>query len=108
MMAEQASHFAEDLFLEPDAVAEIEAFLIENAAEQGLTEAAWKINKSIPRSDTLLRITKAPYWIKKHQEISDAVWQDPKVNGKVNCGACHLDADKGTFEDAAMRLPTEK
>ena len=25
--------------------------------------------------------------------------------GRSNCGACHLDADKGTFEDAAMRLP---
>ncbi len=105
MMAEQDTHFAEDLFLEPDTVAEIEAFLVENSAEQGLTEAAWKINQSIPKDQTLLRITEAPYWLKKHQEISDATWQDPKVNGKVNCAACHLDAAKGTFEDAAMHLP---
>jgi len=105
MMAEQDAHFAEDLFLEPDAVAVIEAFLVKNAAEQGLTEAAWKINKSIPKGETLLRITEAPYWLKKHQEISEAVWQNPKVKGKINCAACHLDADKGTFEDAAMRLP---
>jgi len=105
MMAEQGTHFAEDLFLESDAVAEIETFLVENAAEQGLTEAAWKINNSIPKSETLLRITEAPYWIKKHQEISNAIWQNPQVNGKVNCAACHLDADAGTFEDAAMQLP---
>jgi len=105
IMAEQDAHFAEDLFLEPDAVADIEAFLVKNSAEQGLTEAAWKINRSIPKSETLLRITEAPYWLKKHQEISDAIWQDPKINGKVNCAACHLDAEKGTFEDAAMRLP---
>ena len=26
------------------------------------------------------------------------------VNGRVSCGACHLDAEAGTFEDAAMRL----
>ena len=105
MMAEQASHFGEDLFLEPDAVSEIETFLIENAAEQEPTEAAWKINRSIPKSETLLRITEAPYWLQKHQDISDATWKDPKVNSKVNCAACHLDAELGTFEDAAMRLP---
>jgi len=105
MMKAQASHFGEDLFLEPDTVAEINAFLVKNAAEQEQTEAAWKINQSIPKGKTLLRITETPYWLKKHQEITDAVWQNPKVNGKVNCAACHLDAELGTFEDAAMKLP---
>ena len=107
MMQEQASHFEEDLFLEQDTVKEIETFLVENAAEQGLTEAAWKINRSIPKTEILLRITEAPYWIKKHQEISDAVWKHPKVNGRVNCAACHIDAEAGTFEDAAMHLPDD-
>ena len=105
MMEQQASHFEEDLYLEQDTVKEIEAFLIENAAEQGLTEAAWKINRSIAKTETLLRITETGYWIKKHQDISDAVWEHPKVNGKVNCAACHMDAEAGTFEDAAMHLP---
>lgn len=105
MMQEQASHFEEDLYLEQDTVKEIETFLVENAAEQGLTEAAWKINRSIPKTETLLRITETPYWIKKHQDISDVVWKHPKVNGKVDCAGCHLDAEAGTFEDAAMHLP---
>ncbi|MCU7805747.1 MAG: cytochrome b/b6 domain-containing protein [Candidatus Thiodiazotropha sp. (ex Lucinoma borealis)] len=107
MMEDQTSHFEEDLYLEQDIVKEIETFLVENAAEQGLTEAAWKINRSIPNTETLLRITEAPYWIKKHQEISDAVWEHPKVNGKVSCAGCHLDAEAGTFEDAAMHLPDD-
>ncbi len=107
MMEGQASHFGEDLFLEQDAVKEIETFLVENAAEQGLTEAAWKINRSIPKTATLLRIIEAPYWKKKHQEISDAVWERPKVKSKVNCAACHMDAGAGTFEDAAMHLPDD-
>jgi len=107
IMEGQASHFNEDLFLEPDTISEIEEFLVTNAAEQGLTEAAWKINRSIPQSETLLRITESPYWLKKHHEISDAVWKNPKVSGKINCAACHLDANAGTFEDAAMRLPTD-
>ncbi|MCU7800979.1 MAG: cytochrome b/b6 domain-containing protein [gamma proteobacterium symbiont of Lucinoma myriamae] len=107
MMEQQASHFEEDLYLEQDTVKKIEAFLIENAAEQGLTEAAWKINRSIAKTEILLRITETGYWIKKHQEISDAVWEHPKVNGKVNCAACHMDAEAGTFEDAAMHLPDD-
>lgn len=107
IMQEQASHFEEDLSLEQDTVKEIETFLLENAAEQGATEAAWKINRSIPKTETQLRITKAPYWIKKHQKISQAIWDHPKVNGKVNCAVCHLDAEAGTFEDAAMHLPDD-
>jgi cytochrome b len=105
IMEGQASHFGEDLFLEQDTVKEIETFLVDNAAEQGLTEAAWKINRSIPKTATPLRITGTYYWIKKHQAISDAVWEHQKVNGKVNCAACHMDAEAGTFEDAAMHLP---
>jgi len=105
VMDRQASHFGEDLFLEQDTVNEIENFLVDNAAEHGSTEAAWKINRSIPKTATLLRIIEAPYWIKKHQDISDAVWEHPKVNGKVNCAACHMDAEAGTFEDGAMHLP---
>lgn len=107
MMDGQASHFEEDLFLEPDTAKEIETFLLKNAAEQGLTEAAWKINRSVPKAETPLRITETAYWINKHREISDAVWEHPRVNGKVNCAACHLDAEAGTFEDAAMHLPDD-
>jgi cytochrome b len=105
IMKQQASHFDEDLYLEQDTIQIIETFLVKNAAEQGLTEAAWKINRSIPKTETLLRITETNYWVKKHLEIPDTVWKSPKVNGKVNCAACHMDAEAGTFEDAAMRLP---
>ncbi|MCW8882299.1 MAG: cytochrome b/b6 domain-containing protein [Sedimenticola sp.] len=107
MMDGQASHFEENLSLEQDTIKEIEAFLIQNAAEQTVTEAAWKINQSIPQTETVLRITETPYWTKKHQEISDATWKHSKVNGKVNCAACHQDAEAGTFEDAAMHLPDD-
>ncbi|HEC17507.1 MAG TPA: cytochrome B [Sedimenticola sp.] len=107
MMAGQSSHFGEDLFLERDSADEIERFLLENAAEQALTEAAWKINRSIAATETPLRITETPYWVDKHKEIPGRVWEDPRVNGKVNCASCHLDADAGTFEDAAMRIPVD-
>lgn len=105
LMAEQGDHFGEDLSLDAATVTEITDFLMAHAAERGLTEAGRKINASIPAGDTPLRITDTPYWRRKHAEIDAAYWQDKKIGGKGQCGACHLDAKQGTFEDSAMRLP---
>ncbi|MEI7538909.1 MAG: hypothetical protein WCJ76_16955, partial [Comamonadaceae bacterium] len=69
------------------------------------TEPATKIELSIKVDATPLRITETPYWVKKHRDITVADWQSPKVKSRSNCAACHLDAEAGTFEDAAMRLP---
>jgi hypothetical protein len=52
-----------------------------------------------------LRITETPYWVDKHSEIAATDWRLPQVKSKINCAACHLDAEAGTFEDAAMRIP---
>ena len=105
MMDRQNDHFGDTLGLDATTVAEILKFLQDNSAETGMTEAAHKINRSIPRDATPLRITETGYWIKKHLDVEDRVWRNPKVGSKANCGACHLDAEQGTFEDAAMRLP---
>ncbi|BAV34059.1 cytochrome B [Sulfuricaulis limicola] len=101
----QASHFGDDLALDPATVAELREFARRNAAESALTEAAWKINRSIPPQETPLRITETGYWKRKHRDIEDKLWQAPAVRTQANCAACHLDAERGTFEDAAMRLP---
>lgn len=105
MMAEQDKHFGTDLGLDEATGAAVLAFLVNNAAERSSREAAFKINRSIKAGDTPLRITETPYWIAKHREIADAMWRSAKVKSKANCAACHLDAEEGTFEDAAMELP---
>jgi cytochrome b len=105
MLAGQAEHFGTDLALDAPTAATVLAFLVRNAAENSSTEAAFKINRSIPPGVTPLRITETPYWIKKHRDIRESDWQLPLVKSKANCAACHLDALAGTFEDAAMRIP---
>lgn len=105
LMAGQAQHFDNDLGLDAPTSQALLAFLTRSAAENSRTEAAFKINRSIPPAATPLQITETGYWTKKHREISAADWQSPKVKSKANCAACHLDAEAGTFEDAAMRLP---
>lgn len=105
LMAEQDKHFGTDLALDAGVSAAVLDFLVKNAAENSKREAAFKINRSIKSDVTPLRITGTSYWVRKHSEIADLVWRSPKVKSKANCAACHLDAEQGTFEDAAMRLP---
>ena len=105
IMADQSQHFGTDLGLDATTAAALLAFMTANSADQHLTEAAFKIEQSIPRDATPLRVTDTPYWINKHQEIAAADWASPLVKSKNNCAACHSDADKGTFEDAAMQIP---
>ncbi|TAN82722.1 MAG: cytochrome B, partial [Gallionella sp.] len=105
MMAEQDKHFGTDLALDDATSKEVLAFMAGNSAEKSVTEAAYKISRSIKPEDAPLRITETPYWVKKHKGISGSDWRSPKVKSKVNCAACHLDAEAGTFEDAAMHIP---
>jgi cytochrome b len=105
ILAGQGQHFGTDLALDAPTVAALRAFLARNAAENSPTEAAFKINRSIPADATPLRITETPYWVGKHRGIRSTDWQLPLVRIKSNCAACHLDAAAGTFEDAAMRIP---
>ena len=106
IMSEQKQHFGSDLALDAPTTTALLTFLVANSAEQRKTEPATKIELSIKVDATPLRITETPYWVKKHRDITAAVWQSSKVKSRTNCAACHLDAEAGTFEDAAMRLPT--
>jgi cytochrome b len=105
IMVGQASHFGSDLALDPATTAAIQSFLTSNSAEQHATEAAFKIDRSLPPGLSPLRVTETPYWVKKHSKIAPVDWQMPQVKSKSNCAACHLDADASTFLDAAMRIP---
>lgn len=105
LMAEQDRHFGADLALDAQTRQALLAFMESHAAENSTTEAAFKINRSLKNGATPLRITETPYWIKKHKGITESDWRLPQVKSKANCAACHQDAEAGTFEDAAMRIP---
>jgi hypothetical protein len=104
-MAEQQQHFGSDLALDGPTSAALLAFMTANSADQHLTEAGFKIEQSLAPDAVPLRVTETPYWVRKHRDIAATEWQSPPVKSKANCGACHLDAEAGTYEDGAMRLP---
>jgi hypothetical protein len=54
-----------------------------------------------------MRITATPYWIAKHEDLAAAVFQRKTVGRKINCIACHRDAQSGRFDDQAIDIPRE-
>lgn len=105
MLAEQDDHFGEDLFLTPETVAALLEYAKKNSAEQVHREVSWRTLQSLAAEESPLRITESPYWRRVHQDIDASAWELPSVNGKFDCGACHLDALQGGFMNGAMRLP---
>jgi cytochrome b/nitrate/TMAO reductase-like tetraheme cytochrome c subunit len=105
IMAEQAQHFGSDLGLDDATAKSVLAFMVANSAEKHQIEAGYKIESSLAKGATPLRITETPYWVKKHRELAASDWANPLVKSKNNCSACHVDAEVGTYEDAAMRIP---
>lgn len=104
-LAEQDGHFGTHLALDDPTRDALLAFMTGNAAERHATEAAFKINRSVKPETTPLRITETPYWVRKHRGIAESDWRLPQVKSRINCAACHRDAEAGTFEDAAMHIP---
>lgn len=105
LMQKQDDHFGESLGLDAATTKGILAFLERYSADTEMTEPAVRIKRSVAPGAAPLRITETGYWVEKHEDIPEEVWRNPKVGSKANCSACHLDAERGTYEDAAMRLP---
>jgi cytochrome b len=104
IMAGLHDHFGEDAGLPPAAAAETAAFLQAYAAEAWDTKAA-RLLSNVAVADPL-RITAAPFWIRRHRRIDPAVFAAPPVKAKSNCIACHRDAATGRFDAQAIALPT--
>ena len=88
-------HFGSDASLSEPDNKEITAFLVSNAASR------WK-SPTAP-----LRITETAWFKKEHDrdEISPAVWKNPRVKSPSNCGACHTRAESGNFNEDDIKMP---
>jgi cytochrome b len=105
LMAGLQGHFGEDAGIDPQRAAEITGWLAANAAETWDTEAASRFRTVDPAQP--LRVTATPYWRRKHADVPEAVFARASVRTKGNCGACHLDAATGRFDDQAIAIPKD-
>ena len=99
-------HFGDDAELMDEDLPVILDYLVQHAAETSPRRRAVQVTRSVPSSSTPIRISEVPY-IKQAHEPVPKEWIDdnPKVEGRANCDACHPDADKGYYNDANVEIP---
>jgi len=108
LMAPEAleDHFGDDAYLEAPVRDEIEAFLLDHAADDSWYKRSIKVRRSIPKGEAPLRITEVPYIRRKHADLDDArVKDNDKVRTLANCEACHRKAAEGTYDDDTVSIP---
>jgi cytochrome b len=97
-------HFGEDASLSPDVAQHIRAWLTAHAAERYDTLPSVRLTRRIDPTQPL-RVTATGFWRRVHEGISDAVFADRKVGGRVECNACHRDAASGLFAPQSIEVP---
>jgi cytochrome b len=102
VMSNLSDHYGEDASLDEETRFSINSYLNTHDAFRFDTEISHKIGRKVPESG---RMTDTRFWKKRHQEIDKTVFKSPLVGSKVNCGACHGDAESGKFDDAKIHLP---
>ncbi|MGC9419967.1 MAG: diheme cytochrome c [Rhodovulum sp.] len=89
IMGDLENHFGEDARLDDATRAEIEAYLVLNAAPRV---------RRVPDSATPLRISELPWFKHEHdREVSQRMME--RAKSMSNCVACHKGAERGYFED---------
>jgi cytochrome b len=105
LMTNLDNHFDEDASLDKETKDEILTFLVRNSAEYSSTEASKKILWFLSQADPPIRITETPYWKRKHAGIKEKIFNLNGIFSRTNCGACHIDAEMGLFEDSNIKVP---
>ena len=89
-------HFGENAMLDEQTRAEIETYLTQNAADASGRSSG--LLRGVAAGDTPLWISKLPWFTSEHDgEVSRRSLA--KAGSMSNCVSCHLDADRGVFED---------
>lgn len=106
LMGGLEDHFGTDASLEPDDSKNILNYLTNNSAEKFTNyKRSRKINDSIPSYSTPIAITKTPYIIKKHDDISNKLIKQKEVSSLANCKACHTTANTGSYSERDIDIP---
>jgi len=106
IMGNLENHFDENAELDADVQKVLTAYLVKNSAETSNYKRSRKILNSLSKNATPLRITQTPYFIRKHDEVPNRVFKNnPKLGSFSQCDACHTEADKGSYDEDAVRIP---
>ncbi len=99
VMGDLKNHFGDDASLDANLAAKISAYLEANAADTGGAPYGAKLSRGVAVEAAPLRITELPKWVREHRKVSDQEWRHKDVRTKANCAACHVDAERGYYEE---------
>ena len=101
-----ADHFGDNAELDTDTLKTISDYAMENAADKSFYKRSRKIALATKDGDAPLRITEVRYIKRKHHDIPEKMIKGNKdVKSLSYCDACHTQADKGSFDEDAVKIP---
>jgi diheme cytochrome c len=100
-------HFGDNAELMPEDYTVILNYLTDNSADLSDYKRSRKINNSLAKDEAPLRITETPYFKRKHRELPlSRITNNPKIGTIGNCVACHRQAEKGSFNEHEIKIPS--
>ena len=97
IMSDLKNHFGDNATVPEATRADIETYLVANAADAPGGVFGQRYLRGTPPGETPLRITETNFWKNAHGEVSDGAFADPKIKTRSNCTACHRNARQGQF-----------
>ena len=97
LMAGLERHYGSDASIDAATVNALSGWLQAHAGTYKRVRA-----ESPPPED---RITRSRWFARKHDEVAPAIYQRASIKSAANCMACHPGAERGDFDDDAVRIP---
>lgn len=98
LMHSLPKHFGSDASVDAATLKQLSEHLAANAS----TFKKVARDPSPPPED---RISRAPWFVREHDEVDPAVWKRRAVGSASNCAACHVNAAQGSFSEREIRIP---
>ncbi len=106
LMNNLENHFGDDASLDKNDKKLLVDYLVKNSSDRAMNyKRSRKITSSIFGNSTPIRITKTPYFIRKHDELRVGMVKQKEVGSISNCIACHTTANKGIYSERAINIP---
>ncbi|MCM8596998.1 diheme cytochrome c [Accumulibacter sp.] len=99
LIGDLRNHFGDDASVDAPTAARITDYLTANAADSGGRRYGEKMLRGLAPGEAPLRITELPRWIREHRKVPDRDWRHKDVRTRANCPACHVDAQRGYFDE---------
>lgn len=99
MMSDLGNHFGDDASVDEATASLITKYLVAKSADAAGGPNSKKLIRGLSPDSAPLRITELPKWKSEHRKVADWEWKQKEVGTKANCVACHIDAERGYYND---------